>query len=108
VPGEYTVAAVAAPVAVVALELTVLRTGLLMTRRFWSAIALVLAFQVPVDGWLTWHAAPVVWYAERAVAGVRAPLDIPVEDFGFGFALATFTLALWQWNRRYEREDDRG
>jgi lycopene cyclase domain-containing protein len=96
--------AVTAPVAVAALELAVLRTGLLRKPRFWAAIALVLAFQVPVDAWLTWHGAPIVSYDERALSGLRAPFDIPVEDFGFGFALAALTLVLWEWNgRRFER-----
>lgn len=96
-PGEYTAAAVAAPVAVVALELAVLRTGLLRQRRYWLTIAVVLAFQVPVDGWLTRRPAPVVSYHPDAASGVRGPWDIPVEDFGFGFALVTVTLLLWQW-----------
>jgi predicted small integral membrane protein len=30
------------------------------------------------------------------VTGVRAPWDIPVEDFFFGFALLTLVLALWE------------
>ena len=98
--GEYTIAAAAAPIAVLVLELAVLRTGLLRRPRFWAALALVLAFQVPVDGWLTWHRAPVVSYSAAAVSGLRAPWDIPVEDFGFGFALAALTLLLWEWNRR--------
>lgn len=105
--GEYSLAALAAPLVVVVLELAVLRTGLLRRPRFWAAIALVLAFQVPVDGWLTWHRAPVVRYDDRALSGLRAPFDIPVEDFGFGFALAALTLLLWEWNRRRLEPADR-
>jgi lycopene cyclase domain-containing protein len=95
---EYTVAALAAPVAVVALEPVALRTGLLRRGRFWAAIALVLAFQVPVDGWLTMRSAPIVSYDDRVTSGIRVPFDIPVEDFGFGFALAALTLFLWECN----------
>jgi lycopene cyclase domain-containing protein len=94
VPGEYTVAAVVAPVAVVALELVALRTGLLRQRRYWAALAIVLAFQIPVDGWLTAGDRPVVGYAEHASTGLRL-WHIPVEDFGFGYALVTLTLLLW-------------
>jgi lycopene cyclase domain-containing protein len=97
---EYTVAAVAAPILVLGLEIAVLRTGLLRRPRFWAALALVLAFQVPVDGWLTWHREPIVSYDARALSGLRAPFDIPVEDFGFGFALAALTLLLWEWTGR--------
>jgi lycopene cyclase domain-containing protein len=93
---EYTVAAVCAPAAVVALELAVLRTGLLREARYWVTLAIALGFQIPVDGWLTRRADPVVRYRETAVSGVRFPWDIPVEDFGFGFALVTFTLLMWR------------
>jgi len=96
---EYTIAAIAAPVAVVALELAALRTGLLRRVRFWAAIALVLAFQVLVDGWLT---TEVVFYDDRFTSGVRFPFNIPVEDFGFGFALAALSVLLWEWHRRRE------
>jgi lycopene cyclase domain-containing protein len=95
VPGEYTLAAVLAAVAVVVLEWAVLHTGLFARGRYWVALVIVLAFQVPVDGWLTARGAPVVEYATQAVSGVRVG-SIPVEDFGFGFALVTLTLLLWE------------
>jgi lycopene cyclase domain-containing protein len=103
--GEYTVLAIAAPVAVVAFELLVLRTGLLRRVRFWITMAIVLGFQVPVDGWLTKPEASVVVYDPAAKSGVRAPWNIPVEDFGFGFAMVALTLLLWQWWQ--QRGDDR-
>jgi len=105
VTGEYTVAALCAPVAVVALELTALRTGLLRRRRFWVTIVITLTFQVVVDGWLTKLSAPIVLYRRTAIAGVRWPWDIPVEDFGFAFAMITMTLALWERALRRERDD---
>ncbi|HEU5473313.1 MAG TPA: lycopene cyclase domain-containing protein [Actinophytocola sp.] len=98
--GEYTAAALLASVAVVLLETTLLRTGLFRRGRYWAAMAIVLAFQVLVDGWLTKAAAPIVHYSAEATSGVRVPWDIPVEDFGFGFALATLTLLLWERHRR--------
>jgi len=94
--GAYTIGAAGAPAAVVALELTALRTGILRRGRFWAAMAITLAFQIPVDGWLTKLSAPIVLYRPAAVSGVRWPWDIPVEDFGFAFALITLTLALWE------------
>jgi lycopene cyclase domain-containing protein len=107
VPGEYTIGAVVAPLLVVALELLVLRTGVLATRRFWAAMAIVFAFQVPMDGWLTWLRAPVVLYRDDAITGLRWPLDIPVEDFGFGFALVGLTIVLWTWQARRDAERNR-
>jgi lycopene cyclase domain-containing protein len=94
--GAYTVSAICAPAAVVAVELTALRTGILRRGRFWATIAITLGFQVLVDGWLTKLSAPVVLYRASAISGVRWPWDIPVEDFGFAFAMITLTLALWE------------
>jgi lycopene cyclase domain-containing protein len=93
--GEYTAAALAAPVLVVLAELAVFRTGLLKQPRYWIALGIVMAFQIPVDGWLTRLEAPIVVYSPEAVSGVRWPWDIPVEDFGFGYAMVTFTLLMW-------------
>jgi lycopene cyclase domain-containing protein len=92
---EYTVAVVAAVVAVVALELGVTRSGILVRPAYWITVAIVLLFQVAVDGWLTKQTAPIVVYRSSATTGLRWPWDIPVEDFGFGFALVTLVLQLW-------------
>ncbi len=94
--GSYTIGAVCAPALVVAVELMALRTGILRRGRFWATIAITLAFQVAVDGWLTKLSAPIVLYRRAAISGVRWPWDIPVEDFGFAFAMITLTLALWE------------
>lgn len=95
--GEYTLLAIAAPVLVVALEVLVLRTGLFRRAQFWLAIGIVLAFQIPVDGWLTKPGGTVVHYHPDAASGYRPIWNIPVEDFGFGFALVASTLLVWQW-----------
>ncbi|WP_334142161.1 lycopene cyclase domain-containing protein [Rhabdothermincola sp.] len=92
---EYTVLAVTAVVAVVSLELAVLRTGLFRRPAYWVTIGICGAFMVPVNGWLTKLSAPIVWYAPALRTGWRFPLDIPVEDFAFGFALLTLVLLSW-------------
>jgi lycopene cyclase domain-containing protein len=102
----YTVPAVAAVVLVCAWELVFLRTGLLRRLGYWVAMVIVLAFQIPVDGWLTKLSAPVVEYTPGQLTGVRLPWDIPIEDFLFGFALVTATLLLWE--RQATRREDRG
>lgn len=101
----YTLPAVVAVAAVVGWELAFLRTGLFRRPSYWVAMAIVLAFQIPVDGWLTKLSAPVVEYAARPATGLRFPWDIPVEDFLFGFALVTAALLLWehQGRRRSQR-----
>ena len=92
----YTVPAVASVAVVCAAELTVLRTGLFRRPAYWVAMAIVLAFQIPVDGWLTKLSAPIVLYNRAATTGLRFPWDIPVEDFLYGFALVTAALLLWE------------
>ncbi|WP_250008282.1 lycopene cyclase domain-containing protein [Actinoplanes sp. M2I2] len=91
----YTMPAVLAAIGVIAAELAWLRTGLFRRPAYWITMVIVLAFQVPVDGWLTRLDAPIVRYDPDHVTGVRFPWDIPIEDFAFGFALVTATLLLW-------------
>ncbi len=91
----YTFWAVVAVVAVVVLELVAVRSGIFKRPAYWVTIAVVWAFQVPVDGWLTKLSAPIVIYNPRDSSGIRFPWDIPIEDFAYGFALVTLVLAIW-------------
>ena len=100
----YTLPAAFAVVVVCALELAVLRTGLLRRPAYWISMAIVVGFQVLVDGWLTKLSSPIVIYDDRQTSGIRFPFDIPVEDFLFGFALVTAVLLLWE---RYGAKPDR-
>ncbi len=93
---EYTVLTVIGILAVVVLELVWFRTGIFRTAQYWITMAIVFAFQVPVDGWLTKLSNPIVIYDPDQMLGVRAPWDIPIEDFGFGFTLVTLTILLWR------------
>lgn len=93
---EYTTLTVVAVLLVVALELVVLRTGIFATAQYWITMAIVFAFQVPVDGWLTKLRDPIVIYNPDEMIGLRVPWDIPVEDFGFGFAMVTLTILGWR------------
>jgi lycopene cyclase domain-containing protein len=90
---EYTLAAAAGVAAAVALELAVLRTGLFAERRYWAALAVVLCFQLLVNGVLT--CLPVVTYDPRRILGPHLACA-PVEDLGFGVAMVTVTLSLWR------------
>ena len=92
----YPVPAVASVAVVRAAALALLRTGRDRRPAYWVAIAIVLAFQIPVDGWLTKLSAPIVLYHRPATTGLRFPWDIPVEDFLYGFALVTAALLLWE------------
>ena len=104
----YTGPAVLSVAAVCVWELAFLRTGLFRRASYWVAMAIVLAFQIPVDGWLTKLPAPVVRYAPRQMTGLRFPWDIPVEDFLFGFALVTSALLLWEHQGRRRADPGSG
>jgi lycopene cyclase domain-containing protein len=95
----YTVPAVIAALAVGALEVTILRTGLFRRSAYWLSMLIVIGFQILVDGWLTKLSAPIVVYDNRQTSGIRFPFDIPIEDFLFGFALVTAVLLLWERQR---------
>lgn len=48
---------------------------------------------------------PIVLNSPDEHLGLRAPWDIPVEDFGFGWAMVTLTLVVWC---RLGRRGDKG
>lgn len=91
---NYTVLAVVGVVLAVAVDLGVLRTRLLRSRGYWAAYAIVVCFQLVVNGVLT--GLPVVRYDYDRILGVRIGYA-PVEDLLFGFAMVTITLAVWVW-----------
>ncbi len=103
----YTAFCLVALVITLVLE-RVLKTGLFRDRRFWIALAIVGAFQLLVDGWLTCR--PIVTYEEVQFSSVRfgcSPADplpragrrlgMPVEDLLFGFSMITQGLQWWVW-----------
>jgi lycopene cyclase domain-containing protein len=91
---SYTALAVTAVVAVVLVDLGVLRTRLVGRRVFWVSYAVVLAFQLLVNGVLTGR--EVVTYDPDTILGLRIAYA-PVEDVLFGFALILLTLSTWLW-----------
>ena len=88
----YTAAAVLAVLVAVGVDLRILRTTLVRRRVFWVSYAIVLAFQLAVNGILT--GLRIVRYDPDVILGVRVAWA-PVEDIGFGFALVTLTLSAW-------------
>jgi lycopene cyclase domain-containing protein len=91
----YPTLAVAAAIGVVVLELAVFRSGLFRQRAYWFAMAVVFAFMIPVDGWLTKRSAPIVLYRTDQTSGLRPVWDIPIEDFVYAFALLTLVILVW-------------
>lgn len=96
VAAAYPAMSIAAAVVVIVLELAWLRTGIFRLRSYWVAMAIVFAFQVPIDGWMTKLSDPVVIYNPDALSGLRFPLDIPTEEFVYAFAMVTLAIMLWE------------
>ena len=103
----YPALSVIAAVAVVGLELAVFRSGLFRQAAYWVAMAIVYAFMVPVDGWLTKLSAPIVVYRDADTSGLRPVWDILAEEFVYAFALLTLVILMWDRAGRSEAEEAR-
>ncbi|MCW2539495.1 MAG: lycopene cyclase protein [Frankiales bacterium] len=88
----YTELVVLALLVSIAVDLLVLRTGLVRRRAFWVTYAIVLFFQLLVNGVLT--GLGVVRYDQHTIIGLRVAYA-PIEDIGFGFSLILLTLGCW-------------
>ena len=78
--------------ATAAWDLVALRTRLLFRKAFWVAYAIMVSFQLLVNGLLTGRR--IVQYDPDTILGLRLAYA-PVEDLGFGFALILLTLSCW-------------
>lgn len=95
---EYTLFALLAAGVTVLVD-RLLRTRLLATRAFWIFLAVMYAFKLAANGYLTWR--PIVLYDERFFLNIRLG-TIPIEDFFYGFALIGLTVIFWEYFRRGE------
>jgi lycopene cyclase domain-containing protein len=75
-----------------ACDLALLRTRLLTRKAFWVSYAIMVGFQLLVNGVLT--GLRIVQYDRDTILGPRLAYA-PVEDLGFGFALILLTLSCW-------------
>jgi lycopene cyclase domain-containing protein len=101
----YTQLSLVAVAAVVIIDLGVTRTKLVLRKAFWTAYAIVLGFQLIVNGVLT--AVPVVRYEPAAITGLRV-VYAPIEDLLFGFAMVVLTLSTWVWRGCSSRAEPAG
>jgi lycopene cyclase domain-containing protein len=88
----YTWPALAVVAVAIGYDRWLARTRLVERKAFWTAYAIVLGFQLVVNGVLT--GVRVVRYDRDAIIGVRVAYA-PVEDLLFGFAMVLVTLATW-------------
>ncbi len=91
---NYTLTASIAVVLAVAFDCVAMRTTLIKRKAFWTAYAIVLFFQLIVNGLLT--GLKIVQYNSERILGWRVAYA-PLEDLLFGFALVLVTLSLWVW-----------
>jgi lycopene cyclase domain-containing protein len=89
---SYSALAVVAVSGVLVVDLAVYRTRMVTRPVFWAAYAIVVVFQLLMNGMLT--GLDVVTYDPDAIWGPRIAYA-PVEDLLFGFAMVTLTLASW-------------
>lgn len=89
---SYTALATIAVALAVLVDTALLRTRLVATRPFWLAYAILLFFQLLMNGTLT--GLEVVRYNRQDILGWRL-VNAPVEDLAFGFALILITLSSW-------------
>jgi lycopene cyclase domain-containing protein len=103
---SYSTLAVVAVLGVLVVDLAVYRTRIVTRPVFWAAYAIVVVFQLLMNGVLTGRG--VVTYDPDAIWGPRIAYA-PVEDLLFGFAMVTLTLASWAAvNRRANTASRRG
>ena len=89
---SYTLGAVVAIVAALALDLAGTRQRLVTRGYFWVAYVVILCFQLLMNGVLT--GIPIVTYEPSVHLGVRVA-NAPIEDIGFGFGLVLSVLTVW-------------
>ena len=90
---SYTLLAGVALIAIFAFAVTVLKTQLLSTSRFWIAYGIVVFFQLVTNGYLTGQ--EIVTYNPELITGTRIAFA-PIEDLFFGFSLVTLTMFIWE------------
>ena len=103
---SYSTIAVLAVAAVLVVDLAVYRTRMVTRPVFLVAYAIIITFQLLMNGVLT--GLGVVTYDPATIWGPRIAYA-PVEDLLFGFAMVTLTLASWAAvNRRANTATRRG
>ncbi len=90
---EYTLLTAVALMVAIGIDLWVLRTRLVGTRRFWLTVLAIIPGKLLLNGYLT--AVPIVLYHKPYYLGIRVG-SIPVEDFFYMLAIVLLVLSLWE------------
>jgi lycopene cyclase domain-containing protein len=90
---EYTLLAIAGVLIVIFIDLVILKTRLILTKKFWLFWCVMFILIFIINGYLTWR--PIVLYGEEYYLGIRL-FTIPIEDFLYGFALLSLNISIWE------------
>ena len=90
---SYTALAISGVAFSIVIDLFILRSRLLKTKRFWTSYAIIIFFQLITNWWLT--SRNIVMYSPETIIGLRIA-SAPVEDLLFGFTLVTLVLIRWE------------
>lgn len=88
----YTQLAIVGVVSAITFDVIFAKTFLVKRRVFWCSYAIIIAFQLLTNWWLT--SRHIVVYDREAITGLRIA-SAPIEDLLFGFALVLSTLSNW-------------
>jgi len=108
----YTQLGIVAVIAMLILDMWLLRTRLITRRIFWVSYVIIVFFQLITNGMFTGF--EIVKYDGASIIGSSSPAAgpppfigdgriayAPVEDLLFGFAIVLMSLSLWIfWGRR--------
>ncbi len=90
---EYTILAVTSVIIVIALDF-ILKTRLIVNKKFWIFWAVMFVIIFLVNGYLTWR--PIVTYGNSFYLNLRL-FTVPIEDFLYGFSLLTGNIIIWEY-----------
>ena len=88
----YTQLAISAVFCAIIFDLYITEVRLIRRRVFWTSYAIIIAFQLLTNWWLT--SRNIVMYDPDVITGMRIA-SAPVEDLLFGFALVLGVLSNW-------------
>lgn len=89
---SYTQLAIFAVLCAIIFDFYITEVRLIRRRVFWSSYAIIIAFQLLTNWWLT--SRNIVMYDADVITGIRIA-SAPVEDLLFGFALVLGVLSNW-------------
>jgi lycopene cyclase domain-containing protein len=89
---SYTELAIFAVICAIIFDLYITEVRLIRRRVFWTSYAIIIAFQLLTNWWLT--SRNIVMYDPDVIIGIRIA-SAPVEDLLFGFALVLGVLSNW-------------